>query len=152
MLLSQKYPVQLQSLMPLHQTNEPLSDAIPWFNSAGEGKQKTNLKFRQNGITKSQDNQNLLIHTLQSLPKISCFPQTLSINHAIFQEVCAHRKGCRISVQAMPLGSPQTTFIGLPPHATRACARDQRGVFLSDDSEKDFCSCLGYQRSDISSF
>lgn len=103
MLLSQKYPLQLQSLMPLYQTNEPLSDAIPRFNSTGEGKQKTKLKFRQNGIPKSQDNQNLLIHRLQSLPKIIIFFQFLSINLAIFHKVCAYRKKRRISVQAMPI-------------------------------------------------
>lgn len=45
MFRSWEYPRELESLLPLHQTNEPLSDAVPRFSSAerGEGENKTEI-------------------------------------------------------------------------------------------------------------
>jgi len=125
MLLSWKYPLQLSPLLPLYQTNEPLSDAIPRFNSTGEGKQKTKLKFRQNGIPKSQDNQNLLIHMLQILQKIIFF-QFLSINLAVTHEVCACKKTAEFQFKQCLSVCIKTTFISFPLCSTAVCGKGHK--------------------------
>lgn len=56
------------------------------------GEKRTKLKFRQNAIPKSWDNQDLLIHTLPGLQKIIFCLQFCSINLAILHEVCASRR------------------------------------------------------------
>lgn len=56
------------------------------------GKQKTKLKFRQNGIPKSRDKQDLLIRALPSLQKIIFCLQFCSINLGLLHELCASRR------------------------------------------------------------
>lgn len=79
-------PRELESLLPLHQTNEPLSDAVPRFSSTAGGKEKAKLKFRRNGIPESWD---LFINP--------CTPK-LTENNLLLQFCCVNltilHKGC----------------------------------------------------------
>lgn len=56
-----------------------------------EGKEKTKLKFRQNGIPKSWDNQDLLIRALPSLQNIIFSLQFCCINLALLEAAGSQR-------------------------------------------------------------
>lgn len=102
-------PRELESLLPLHQTNEPLSDAVPRFSSTAGGKEKAKLKFRRNGIPESWDKQDLLIHALPSLQKIIfCFSFAVQISPSFTRAVLA--ECCRIPGQAVPVCATKFHF------------------------------------------